>query len=138
MFLKVHYNKHIFRYMVIIIYEVPTNFSRFSFLIFLFRNFYFCTEIYISVLGYTLLYCCHIFLSIFLLIFCTATFIFVLRFIFLYWDKYCCTVVYMNFTVLKNLVAQPMNMFVLKLMFLYWEIDIFFFWSCYLCTKNWG
>ena len=123
--------------MVIIIYEVPTNFSRFSFLIFLFRNFYFCTEIYISVLGYTLLYCCHIFLSIFLLIFCTATFIFVLRFIFLYWDKYCCTVVYMNFTVLKNLVAQPMNMFVLELMFLYWEIDIYFYWSCYLCTKSW-
>ena len=52
-------------------------------------------------------------------IFCTATFIFVLRFIFLYWDKYCCTIVYMNFTVLKNLVAQLMNMFVLKLMFLH-------------------
>ena len=31
----------------------------------------------------------------------------------------------MNFTVLKNLVAQPMNMFVPELMFLYWEIDIF-------------
>ena len=136
--------------MVIIIYEVPTNFSRFSFLIFLFRNFYFCTEIYISVLGYTLLYCCHIFLSIFLLIFCTATFIFVPRFIFLYWDKYCCTVVYMNFTVLKNIVAQPMNMLVLELMFLYWEIDIFFtgavicvlrigdifpYWSLYFCTE---
>ena len=55
----------------------------------------------------------------FLKIFCTTTFIFVLRFIFLYWDKYCCTVVYMNFTVLKNLVAQPMNMFVPELMFLY-------------------
>ena len=105
--------------MVIIIYKVPTDFFSFSFLIFLYRNFYFCTEIYISVLRYTLLYCCHIFLSIFFLIFCTATFIFVLRFIFLYWDKYCCTVVYMNFTVLKNLVAQPMNMFVLELMFLY-------------------
>ena len=38
---------------------------------------------------------------------------------FLYWDKYCCTVVYMKFTVLKNIVAQPMNMFVLQLMFLY-------------------
>ena len=50
--------------------------------------------------------------------------------------KYCCTVVYMNFTVLKNIVAQPMNMLVLELMFLYWEIDIFFNWSCYLCTKN--
>ena len=116
---KVCLNKHIFRYMVIIIYKVPTDFFSFSFLIFLYRNFYFCTEIYISVLRYTLLYCCHIFLSIFFLIFCTATFIFVLRFIFLYWDKYCCTVVYMNFTVLKNLVAQPMNMFVLELMFLY-------------------
>ena len=33
--------------------------------------------------------------------------------------KYCCTVVYMNFTVLKNIVAQPMNMLVLELMFLY-------------------
>ena len=31
----------------------------------------------------------------------------------------------MNFTVLKNIVAQPMNMFFLELMFLYWEIDIF-------------
>ena len=31
--------------MVIIIYEVPTNFSRFSFLIFLFRNFYLCTAL---------------------------------------------------------------------------------------------
>ena len=46
-------------------------------------------------------------------------FYFVLRFIFLDWDKYCCTVVYMNFTVLKNIVAQPMNMFVPELMFLY-------------------
>ena len=27
--------------------------------------------------------------------------------------------IYMNFTVLKNIVAQPMNMFVLELMFLY-------------------
>ena len=44
----------------------------------------------------------------------------------------------MNFTVLKNLVALPMNMFVPELMFLYREIDIFFYWSCYLCTKNWG
>ena len=51
--------------MVIIICEVPTDFSNFSFLIFLYRNFYFCTEIYISVLGYTLLYCCiHVFLII--------------------------------------------------------------------------
>ena len=82
-------------------------------------DFYFCTEIYISVLGYTLLYFCHIFVSNFLKNFCTTTFIFVLRFIFLYWDKYCCTVVYMNFTVLKNIVAQPINMFVLELMFLY-------------------
>ena len=48
--------------MVIIIYEVHTDFSNFSFSIFLYRNFYFCTEIYISVLGYTLLYCCiHVF-----------------------------------------------------------------------------
>ena len=31
----------------------------------------------------------------------------------------------MNFTVLKSLVAQPMNMFVLKLMFLHSEIDNF-------------
>ena len=49
--------------MVIIIYKVPTDFFSFSFLIFLYRNFYFCTEIYISVLRYTLLYCCHIFLT---------------------------------------------------------------------------
>ena len=131
--------------MVIIIYEVPTNFSNFSFLIFLYRNSYFCTEMYISVLGNTLLYCCHIFLSNFLFfIFCTATFFFVLRFIFLLWDKYCCTVVYMNFTVLKNIVAQPMNMFVLELMslsftgavicvlrigdiFPYWSFNIFLY-----------
>ena len=98
-----------------IIYKVPTDF----FQIFLYRNFYFCIEIYISVLGYTLLFCCYIFLPFFFLIFCTATFIFVLTFIFLYWDKYCCIVVYMNFTVLKNMVVQPMNMFVLELMFLY-------------------
>ena len=31
----------------------------------------------------------------------------------------------MNVTVLKNIVAQPMNMFVLELVFLYWETDIF-------------
>ena len=31
--------------------------------------------------------------------------------------------------VLKNVVAQPMNMFVLEFMFLLW--------SCYLCTSNW-
>ena len=31
----------------------------------------------------------------------------------------------MNFTVLKNIVVQPMNMFILQLMFLYWESDIF-------------
>ena len=47
-----------FRYMVIIIYEVPTDFSNFSFVIFLYRNFYFCSEIYIFVLGKILLYCC--------------------------------------------------------------------------------
>ena len=56
----------------------------------------------------------------------------------------------MNFTVLKNIVAQPMNMLVLELMFLYWEIDIFLtgavicvlrmedifpFWSLYFCAK---
>ena len=56
----------------------------------------------------------------------------------------------MNFTVLKNIVAQPMNMFVPELMFLYWEIDIFFtgavicvlrmgdivpYWSFYFCTE---
>ena len=33
---------------------------------------------------------------------------------------------------MKNMVAQPMNMFVLELMFFYGEIDIFFHWSCYL------
>ena len=33
---------------------------------------------------------------------------------------------------MKNIVAQPMNMFVLKLMFLYSEIDIYFYWSCYI------
>ena len=60
-----------------------------------------------------------IFFFAFFKFFFAAAFIFVLRFIFLYWDKYCCTVVYMNFTVLKNIVAQPMNMFVLELMFLY-------------------
>ena len=58
--------------------------------------------------------------------FCTETFTFVLKFIILYWDTYCCTVVYMYFIVLKNVVAQPINMFVLEFMFLYWEIDIFF------------
>ena len=70
----------------------------FLFFIFQYRNSYFCTEIYISVLGNTLLYCCHIFLPIFFFIFCTATFIFVLRFIFLHWDKYCCTVVHIYCT----------------------------------------
>ena len=66
-------------------------------------------------------HCCTvvIFFFAFFKFFFAATFIFVLRFIFLYWDKYCCTVVYMNFTVLKNIVAQPINMFVLELMFLY-------------------
>ena len=44
----------------------------------------------------------------------------------------------MYFTVLKNVVAQPMNMFVLEFMFLYYKIDIFLYWSCYLCTKNWS
>ena len=94
-----------FRYMVIIIYEVPTDFSNFSFVIFLYRNFYFCTGKNIVVLLYT-------------------------------W--------------MKNIVAQPMNMFVLELMFLYWETDIFFtgaviwvlrigdifpYWSLYFCTE---
>ena len=55
---KVCLNKHIFRYMAIIIYKVPTDFFSFSFLIFLYRNF-----------------------------------IFVLKFIFLYCDTHCCTVV---------------------------------------------
>ena len=32
----------------------------------------------------------------------------------------------MYFIVLKNVVAQPMNMFVLEFMFVYWEIDNFF------------
>ena len=95
-----------FRYMVIIIYEVPTDFSNFSFVIFLYRDFYFCTGKNIDVLLYT-------------------------------W--------------MKNIVAQPMNMFVLELMFFfYWETDIFFtgavicvlrigdifpYWSLYFCTE---
>ena len=45
--------------------------------------------------------------------------VFVPQLLFLYWDTYCCTVVYMNFTVPRNIVAQPMNMFVLEPMFLY-------------------
>ena len=83
------------KYMLIVVYlNKPYIFHYYKLSrLFLYRNFNFCTEIYISVVGYTLLYCCYIFLSIFFLIFCTATFIYVLRFIFLYWDKYCCTVV---------------------------------------------
>ena len=42
-----------FRYMVIIIYEVPTDFSNFSFVIFLYRDFYFCTGKNIVALLYT-------------------------------------------------------------------------------------
>ena len=67
---------YIFRYIVIIIYKVPTDFFQ-SFL----KKYFF-----------------------------TETFIFVLKFIFLYWDTYCCTGVY--FIVLVNILAQPMNMFV--------------------------
>ena len=48
---------------------------------------------------------------------------FVPQLLFLYWDLYFCTgihiVVLMNFTVPRNIVAQPMNMFVLEPMFLY-------------------
>ena len=44
----------------------------------------------------------------------------------------------MNFTVLKNIVAQPMNMFVLELMFLYSEIDIFFFTGAVICVLRIG
>ena len=71
--------------------------------------------------------------------FCTERFIFVLKIIFLYWDTYCCTVVYIYFIVLKNIVTQPMNMFVLEFMFFFLIRDwyIFFYWSCCLCTKNW-
>ena len=32
----------------------------------------------------------------------------------------------MDFTVPRNIVAQPMNMFVLERMFFYWEIENFF------------
>ena len=81
--------------------------------------------------------------------FCTATFIFVLIFIFLYWDKYCCTAVCMSFTVLKNIVAQPMNMFVPRWNFCFCTErfifgavvcvlgigDIFPYWSLYFCTE---
>ena len=95
-----------FRYMVIIIYEVPADFSNFSFVIFLYWNFYFCTGKNIVVLLYT-------------------------------W--------------MKNIVAQPMNMFVLELMFFLlrdWYFfslellfgvlrtgDIFPYWSLYFCTE---
>ena len=84
----------------------------------LYRNFFFLLRF---IFLYWDTHCCTvvIFFFAFFKFFFAATFIFVLRFIFLYWDKYCCTVVYMNFTVLKNIVAQPINMFVLELMFLY-------------------
>ena len=110
-------------------------------------QFYFCTEIYISVLRNTLLYCCiHIFYCteewirlfcslcfctkrlIFFCtggvicvfknwryLFCSGVYIFVLKLTFLYWDTYCCTVVY--FIVLIFLHAQPINVFV------YWDIE---------------
>ena len=104
------------RYIVIIIYKVPTDFfQKFLKNIFLYRNFYFCTEIYISVLEYILLYCCvYVFhcteecsrttdeyvcsgVYVFVLrdwyFFCTGAVICVLRIedIFLYWSLYFCT-----------------------------------------------
>ena len=48
------------------------------------------------------------------------------------WDTYCCTVVYMHFNILKNVVTQPTNMFVLRefMFYLYLETElVFVFWT---------
>ena len=44
----------------------------------------------------------------------------------------------MYFTVLKNVVAQPMNMFVLEFMLLYCEIDSFFCIGAFICVLRIG
>ena len=59
---------------------------------------------------------------------------FVLKFIFLYWDTYCCTVVYMYCIELKNVVAQPMNMFVLEFVF-YWAVISVLYWTFIVVLK---
>ena len=60
------------------------------------------------------------------------------KFIFLYWDTYCCTVVYMYFIALKKKCSRTTDEYVCSGVYVLSERWIFFlYWSCYLSTKNW-
>ena len=95
-----------FRYMVIIIYEVPADFSNFSFVIFLYRNFYFCTGKNIVVLLYTGMEN----------IVAQPMNVFVLELMFFYWE----IDIFFSLELLFGVLRTG---------------DIFPYWSLYFCTE---